>query len=454
LVAQLPIAEAMTVHACAARELERTSGGDPGQAWTLADHLRRAGAHQESADYFERAGRHCSETYRHQRATSAFEAALLELDQCPAAEQVDQRRRIDEALGDGELLLREFGKASARYSEALALTQDNPVTVARLHRKLAAANQRDHAVALSHLKMAIAALAGAAEEQPGYRAEWLQARLDAMFVHYWRQETDELLAIAEEVQGPIEELGSADQCANFHFNFAAGLMQRHRYVTGAQELAHIDSALSTYAALGDRIKASMARFLRSMILLCAGDLDGAEAGFDALLALGEKSASVTVQLRALTYLSLVQRKRRAFEKVRRVARSTLTLAEEHDMPEYQGTALANLAWLALCDGEFEECERLAQAACEAWAASPLKYAFRWTALLPLLGGLLARPDGELTSKDLSDIAATLLQPTQELPPEALERELEALRDMKTSALDASRCVAERVVEVARRHGLL
>jgi hypothetical protein len=190
-----------------------------------------------------------------------------------------------------------------------------------------------------------------------------------------------------------------------------------------------------------------------MVLLFAGDLDGAEAGFQAVLVVSEKATSVTIRVRALTFLCILERRRKAREQVRRLATAAQSLAKEHDMLEYQGTAMANLAWVALEDGEFGECERLVKAAITAWDASPLNV-FRWTGLLPMMACMVAREPLPADATELSRIAGELLHPLQQRLPEPLVAELTRLHAVEPSAFEDARLLARRALGLAADIGLL
>lgn len=433
--------------------LEARWRNDPAAAMTLAGHLRSCGAHSDAAAYFETAAGYYARAHCHGQAMEALTAAIGELstdEQAP----LETVSRLNEALGDAALACRQVVEAERAYAAALASQRRDPVARARQHRKLAATNQRNRDVALEHLQRAVRELEPLSADHPGRRAEWLAAQLEAMFVYYWKQETTLVLDIAEKIAEVVEQVGLPEQRAGFHFNMAAALMQKHRYVAGAEELQHVDRAMTLYASVGDQTRVSMARFLRSMVLLCSGALDAANQGFQALLGVDEKAASVTIQVRALTYLALVHRRRRSFADVRRTAASALSLAQEHALEEYRGTALANLAWVALADGEPREGERMARAAVAAWAASPLEYAFRWTALLPLLAASLDRPEQPGDAVAFAGLARELLSERQQLPPEALRAALERLLSAESKSNAEARTGAEQVLQAAIACGFM
>jgi hypothetical protein len=234
---------------------------------------------------------------------------------------------------------------------------------------------------------------------------------------------------------------------------SVGLMQRNRYVTGSAEREHVDEALRLYEALDSRPNVAMCRFVRSMILLFSGDLGQAEAGFEGILAISEKATSVTIRIRALTFLCILHRKQQNHERVRKLATAVYSLAAEHDMLEYQGTAMANLAWIAFHDGALSECERLARAAVEAWNASPLNV-FRWTGLLPLMAALLSRPAKLSDAQELVGIAESLLHGSQQLLPETLNQHLDRLRIDGESSVVKAREHAQLAIDSAKELRLI
>jgi hypothetical protein len=163
----------------------------------------------------------------------------------------------------------------------------------------------------------------------------------------------------------------------------------------------------------------MCGFLRSLILLCSGELDEADEGFSEVLKVSEQSASVTIQVRALTYLALVARMKGATNRVRRLAASALSLAQEHGIKEYEGTALANLAWLALQDGEPERCIAFAAQAVQAWELAPVVSPFCWTAYVPWLAAQEQCPVSTPTDMPPDQLIERLLDPLQQNPPKEI-----------------------------------
>jgi tetratricopeptide (TPR) repeat protein len=438
---------AKRIHRRAAAALLTSAAAEAPSA--LAFHLSHCGSYRKAARHFAAAGRLYVQGHHRQEALDALKAAIAELTRLPQARarHTGELFALHDELGDVAVALRQYATAAEAYGATLTLVDGEALRLARQYRKLASAHQRNESRAMECLRQASVSLDGSDTRNAEYQVEWIQVHLDTMWVHYWKQRTSALLELAAVVEPRVREFGTAKQRASLHFIMAVGLMQRHRYVAGRLELSHAEQALAIYEELQDRPSIVMCHFVRSMARLFSGDVQGAEAGFESVLLGAEKAASVTIRVRALTFLCLAARRRRARERVRRLAAAAHSLASEHGMPEYQGTASANLAWVAFLDGEFVECERSVRAALAAWEASPLNV-FRWTALLPLMGCIVNRPAGDSDAKELIGIAGALLQESQQRLPDELDGEL--VRLSAADGVAAARAVAVEVLERATR----
>ncbi len=454
LASSVESGRAVRLHRRAAAVMSTAGAGPSGGSASLAVHLRACGCHGRAARWFAAAGKTYVLAHHRREALQVLEAAV---DELRAAGDGQQKRtaellELHETIGDVALSLRQHQRSVEAYQSALAFIGEDHVRAARQYRKLASALPLQPE-ALDHLERAMDLLSRAARKDADWRSEWIQAHLDAMWIHYWKQRTANLLAVAARIEPFVRDWGSDRQKGELDFNMAVGLMQRNRYATGPTELSHVERALDMFARLDDRAKVSMCRFLRSMILLFAGQLDAAESGFEAVLALSEKATSVTIRVRALTFLCILHRKRRDRERVRRLAAAALSLATEHDMPEYRGTAMANLGWVALQDGILDECERLVREALDVWNASPLNV-FRWTGLLPLLAAIVARPEATFEVSELARIATWLLDESQQALPGPVTASLEDIRRLEGAPVGEARRAAQRVLDLAATAGLI
>lgn len=439
---------ALALHRQAARALAAEAERDSGIASDVAAHLSKSGQYAEAARYHRMAA--CAHEARgeHDDAITCLEHAIRALERLTAEPGGDLLIELLERLGDSYLSVRKLSSAAQVYERALTGRVPSSARAARLHRKLAAAHDRDRRVALRHLDQALRILEAERVQSSDDRAEWIESHLAAMFIHYWSQETAEVLARGEIVRPYVFAAGTEAQRASYHFNLAAALMLHRRFVTGAEELDHISKAMQLYSDSGNVAKVSMCQFLRALILYFAGDLTPAEQSFSELLATAERNVTATLQLRSLTYVTLIARLKGEHNRVRRLAGSALSLAQEHGMREYEGTALANLAWLALDDGDASGCIDLARQARIAWADSPARCVYQWVAYIPWMAAQLETQASEGWTV-LSELAAQVLHESQQLPPPALGNALERLRTVPTTEPREISKAVRRVVEEAR-----
>jgi tetratricopeptide (TPR) repeat protein len=169
--------------------------------------------------------------------------------------------------------------------------------------------------------------------------------------------------------------------------------------------------------------ATIAQWFLGLCLALRGELDEAEQELQATLALAHRTENPEQQVYALTWLSIVRRKRGRLEAVREYASRTLAAAEAALMPVHVGVSQANLAWVAWREGNLAEAEKLARAAVASWQKSQWAYAFQWTAYWPLLAMALDRHQ----IPEALDHARAMLDPHQQRLPAELEAALEEAR---------------------------
>ena len=161
-----------------------------------------------------------------------------------------------------------------------------------------------------------------------------------------------------------------------------------------------------------------AYFGAGFLRLWSGDPQGAQAPLQNALDRAEQSGDISLQARALTYLTVAARQLRQVEATRRLAVCSLKTATIAHMPEYVAFARANLAWLAWLEGDAGQVQMLAHAALAEWGQLPAGHAsapFQWLALWPLLATALHAGQGAAAI----DAAKRLLDPTLQRVPDAL-----------------------------------
>ena len=124
------------------------------------------------------------------------------------------------------------------------------------------------------------------------------------------------------------------------------------------------------------------------------------------------------------------------------------------MPEYQGTARANLAWVFWRTGDPGEGKKKALDSLDQWQKIPATHAscsFKWTALLPLIA--IATLEGQLEQAIEYDRA--LLDPVQMRFPDPLKEALnKAIVCWENTKTEEAVVQFNRSVEVAKEYGYL
>jgi hypothetical protein len=124
------------------------------------------------------------------------------------------------------------------------------------------------------------------------------------------------------------------------------------------------------------------------------------------------------------------------------------------MPEYVGTAKANLAWVAWRERNLPEVEASGRAALELWGQLPASHAscvFQWTALWPLIGVALVRDQ----TAEAVEYGRALLEPTQQRLPDALTAVLEeTIASWEGEELETTRTYLDQALELAQELGYL
>jgi hypothetical protein len=153
------------------------------------------------------------------------------------------------------------------------------------------------------------------------------------------------------------------------------------------------------------------------------DLDNAEKPMQVALALTERTGDVVLQSRCLTYLATLYRRLGQAEKVQKFLPRCIESAKNAEMPEYIGTAKANMAWISWCEGNLSEVEVYGQAALDTWQKVPAAHAscaFQWIALWPLIA--VAHVQNQ--DHESIEYVRALLDPNQKRLPDRLTSLLE------------------------------
>ncbi|MFO0649655.1 MAG: protein kinase [Polyangiales bacterium] len=425
-----------------AREGDRDDAQAPiGRHWLLAGDARRAAAALERAGYAARAA------YANADAAAHFRDALAALDALPDAPRA-QVASVAEALGEASALSGQYALAREGFTRALdALPLDAPVARARALRKRAKTWEpsHQHAEALADYERAMAAL-GDDDGSAAWRHERVTVQVERVWVHYWLAQVDAMTALVERARGDVEAHGTAGLRARFYQAIVHQELRRGRYRIAPETVALARESARLAATLEDLSQKASASFLLGCVLAFAGDPEEGAAALTAARADAQRVGDVTLELRALTYLTVARRMCDDVEAVSALAASAQRLARRLAMPDYVGVAQANGAWARWRRGDAAGARAELDGALETWAsiAGRYPYPMQWIARLPRIA--LDADAGRVDA--LSEHCDALLGPVQILLPDEVMRAVAVARDAPTLAN------ARAVVEKACASGFL
>jgi eukaryotic-like serine/threonine-protein kinase len=247
--------------------------------------------------------------------------------------------------------------------------------------------------------------------------------LEVDFVYYWLGEVQASDKLRAKLKPAIEQYGAPNQQANFLQHGVWVELRRNRSVATQEMVVAVKTALNLLQAAEAHTVLPAAHFAFGFVLLWSGDPQAALDPLQTALAAAEQTGDLSLQTRCLTYLAIAQRQCQRVKEAEQTARRSLATATAAHMPEYVGTAEANLAWVAWQSGNFEQVRHHGGAALAAWRQLPTGHAstpFQWTALWPLLACVFVT--GETAAA--IDYVRLLLSPAQQRLPDALTDLLE------------------------------
>ncbi len=426
----------------------------------LATHFELAGLPERSVPYYLRAAKVARQVFANQEAIALLRRGLALLEDvgqgAPEHERSqDQAAQLWEALGDLLQLKAQYDQALHAYRHAQAVEPGRDrVWQARLHRKVGAVRreQRMYSETLAACQQAELALGDPpdADDHPWW-AEWIEVQVDQVWARYWLAQWPEMNKLLNRVEPIVRELGGV--ASRMRFLMASCLMhlRRERYVVSDEMLADSREALALSQEQGSLSTIIEYQFELGFLHLWRRELDEAGQNLQAALELAETCGVVWLQTLSLTYLTVLSRFRSQMGGFADFALRAQEAADAAHMPDYVAAARANQAWLAWRSGDLAAAEAEGQEALRVWRKSPLVYPFQWQALWPLVAVAL-----ECGREDEAwQHAEALLEPTQQLLPDALNTALVAAVQAKVeNQTGAARPHLDRALALAREMGYL
>lgn len=426
--ATLSAARRRWLHQRIAQALTAVYPGMPdGIVGQLASHYELAGEYAQAAWSYRRAAQAAQRVYANTDAIR-YDRRALALLEGPAAPAPGLAVDLYEHLGDMLHFIGQYEEASGALQRAVDETDASQwLKRAHLLRKIGNTwrEQYRYAEALEAYTAAMDVLKQAsAERSAAWWQAWIATALEINLVYYWQGRVAESDALRQRLQPVIVQYGDPGQRAVFFQETAWIEFRRNRSLATPAIVALADAALAAQLESGNDAGIPAAYFGAGFLRLWSGDSQGAQALLQNALERAEQSGDISLQARALTYLTVAARQLRQVETARSLAARSLEMAAAAHMPEYAATARANLAWLAWLEGDANQVQECAQEALALWRQLPAGHAsapFQWLALWPLLATALDGGEGALAI----EAARRLLDPNQQCLPDALSSVLEA-----------------------------
>ena len=437
-------------------------------AGELADHFDKAGMRDQAVDYYRRAAEAAQHTFANDEAIRYYRRALELVER--TATSGEAIATLCEQLGDVHFLVTHYDAAREAYHHALArLPVDERLHAVRLQRKIANSQREQYRFqeALATLEQARQALLAAngdltlidqgdiqAAPDPAAFDEWLQVQFEALQVYYWTGQVADGIALLERLRPTVERCGSFAQQTHLRQQQALLALRRDRYVVSEETLTTARAVFAAHQQIGNQAVLPAAHFQLGFFLLWHGDLDEAAEQMQTSLHLAEQTGDLSLQARCLAYLTVIGRRCGQVEAVRSNAGRGFDVATTASMPEYQGMARANQAWLAWSIQDWPAVEELGQAALAFWqqvGGVPGATVFAWAALWPLLAAAVFAGADDRTR----DRVAALLDPQlQQMPAPLMAALADAHQAGAQPDADDLHASLRRALELAQQFGLL
>lgn len=246
--------------------------------------------------------------------------------------------------------------------------------------------------------------------------EWARVQIERMELYYWLNRLEAMI----DLNGRIGALVTQHAMSNLRIRYlntvALMVYRRDRYFRSDDAITASGQALALSLETGNLGDIAWSSFLHGFGHLWSDKLDDAEKHLNTTRRMTEQNGDLTLLARALTYLTVVYRKRGDTVRTQAAANDSLTIAAEVHMLQYTGTAHAAYAWLAWRESDLAGTVRQAQAAIDDWAGiAETIMPFRWLALFPLLGVALQQAEITKAIPWIQD----MLRPSQPRLPDDL-----------------------------------
>ncbi len=417
----------------------------------LARHFAAGEEPARAADYFARAGERARVRFANVEAIHFFYAALGQWEKIASAPRA-ARVELYEQLGDVLGLIGKHAEAVAQFDAGMELAEDT-LTRARLIRKKGDVFQIQLQFELPRATYNAAEKELGALDATQSRArweEWIWIQVGAMNNFYWHGFWEQVRALTERAEPFVKQYGTPALRAMYFDRVEMMLARRNRYVMDDETRELVVRMREAAEESQEARQILNARFSMAFVDLRRRDLEISESEFLWTIERAQELGDVLYELWARTYLAVLYRWRGDVTRTREMALASFQVASATGTPWY-GAGVANLAWVALRENNFQETRRLAHEALKIWEPFGELYPFKTLALFPLL--VIARRENSFA--EAIKYAREILNPTQEKLAEELEGAVKrAVELFEANDLEGTRNELTRVVEVARGLGFV
>lgn len=417
-------------------------------AGQIAAHYEGAGETESALVFYLRAAQYAQAMYAHIDALALLQHGLEVTRDAP----VKITAQFYELRGDVLLHTAKPSEAESAFASALvSVSADEPLTQARLIRKQGNthAGQDRKQGELPFYESAERILRDAwADADSAWWREWLDLCIDRMGFFYHSAQPEEITKIGDEVLPQIQARGTPLQQSAFYECLYMRDFRRDRYAIRDETLEFARQAMRAAEKTSSRSRRLNPQFGLAFGLLWRGELEESEREMQAALHGFEEIGETHSRMLALTYLTVLARRKGEIEQVEQLAAECLTVTTALATQTYIGAARANQAWVAWRRNQARQAETHARAALALFAPT---YPFQWLALMPLIDLLYQKNKLD----EAIVYARELLAPIQLRLPDELNARLErAIDAFKRKEINRYRDALGQALKLAREQALV
>lgn len=420
LYLELTAATRMRLHGRAGDVLAESGDPDASRLTAIAGHYRQAeagGYTEKAAEYAMAAGRSAMRQLGFESAVAQFGyARRLLVAETATRWPTGLLAQAEEEWGDALAATSRLVEAVDAYRASLSRLPGNARVgrgglLGKLGRLLT--ETRDWVGAHEAFDMAAAELLEVPEA--GRDEAWRHARIAGevarVWLLYYELDNAALEAWVADVGGEIERIADAAELADYLGAILMWRLLSERYWPSEETVALACRGHAAAAASGSGSRLALAAAVLGYALLWSGQYGEARLRLEEGVVEGECAGAHTAVMIALAALSCLDRIEGDLTAARVSAQRCESRAIElESRGEFGAMGAANLAWIALREGDAAGVREHASRAFAGWSLAPM-YSFKWAAAWPLMAVNLADGDGDAALVN----ARVLLEPGAQPP---------------------------------------